>query len=288
MKNKTFIAAIIFGLPSMAIAAPVTFNTALPVSKGEVIVRGQFIYSAASGSGAELDRQQIVIAGGYGINSKLALFAVVPVGQQKLQSFTESRQSSGVGDSRVFARYTLLQRDQLGSTFRIAPFVGVKLPTGENNIVDATGILPAALQTGTGSIDGFGGIVATFANTKWQSDSQISYQLNGSNSGLQIGDALRIETSLQMRLHDRALGGQNPAYLYAVLESGYTTIDKTRINGVAITASGGRSAYIAPAIQLATKRWIAEISVKVPLWQDVPVTGITPDFQTRIGLRVNY
>jgi len=62
---------------------------------------------------------------GYGVTHKLALFDVLPYVDNELNLTVAgsrvTRAASGMGDASVFARYTLLQRDQPGRTFRIAP-----------------------------------------------------------------------------------------------------------------------------------------------------------------------
>jgi len=269
-------------------SAPITFNTALPVSNDEVIVRGQYIYGEASGDGMQFSQNTLVLATGYGINSKLALFTVLPFAQKRLQTTMGSRQSSGLGDARVFARYTLLQRDGPGRTFRIAPFAGVKLPTGSSENTDVIGILPKGVQSGSGTFDGFAGVVMTWANTNWQNDSQLSFQSNGVKAGFQSGSGFNADTSFQLRIDDQALGGGAPAYLYAVLEAGASFKARDRLNGIEITQSGGETIHLAPGLQLAARRWIAEISVLAPIVQNLNGAPIKPDFQTRIGLRINY
>ncbi|PHR62827.1 MAG: hypothetical protein COA47_01855 [Robiginitomaculum sp.] len=283
-----FILFAIIGNSWPALAAPVTFNTALPVSQGETIVRGQVIYGEASGGGAKFTIKNLALATGYGVTSKLALFGVIPFAQKRLQTPIAHRQSTGFGDARVFARYTMIQRDGRGNTFRIAPFIGAKLPLGASNRKDQLGRLPQAVQPGSGTVDGFGGVIMTLANTKWQNDTQISFQTNGSANGFQAGRSFRADTSLQVRLHDQALTSKKAAYLYAVLEAGIELRARDRLNGSEIAISGADQINLAPALQLATLRWIAEISFLLPVWQNTNGAAISSDFQTRIGLRINY
>ena len=58
-------------------AAPVTFNTALPVAQGEFLFRGQFLFMKASDDPSPADRDVEVTGGmsvlGYGVTSDLAL-----------------------------------------------------------------------------------------------------------------------------------------------------------------------------------------------------------------------
>ncbi|NIP22662.1 MAG: transporter, partial [Phycisphaerae bacterium] len=91
----------------------------------------------------------------YGVTNKFALFGVVPYVDKDLDVTVGgnriNRSDSGIGDVSVFGRYTVLQHDQPGRTFRIAPFFGVKAPTGDDNERDRYGRLPPSVQSGTGA-----------------------------------------------------------------------------------------------------------------------------------------
>ena len=52
----------------------------------------------------------------------------------------------------MFGRNTVLQHDKPGRTFQIAPFFGVKAPTGDDER-DRFGRLPPSVQPGTGAWD---------------------------------------------------------------------------------------------------------------------------------------
>ncbi len=71
-----------FGWSGAAEAAPETFNTALPVAKGEFVFREQFVLDQCGDdpSGADRDRTACAAVSvlGYGVNGDLVLFGVVP------------------------------------------------------------------------------------------------------------------------------------------------------------------------------------------------------------------
>ena len=70
-------------------AAPQTFNTALPVAKGEFIFREQFLYKRATDDPSAADRKVSVLGGisvlGYGVTGDLAVFAVLPYLDKELK-----------------------------------------------------------------------------------------------------------------------------------------------------------------------------------------------------------
>ena len=70
------------------VAAPITFNTALPVAEDEFIAREQFIVNQSGDDPSGSDRDRKATAGvsvlGYGVNSKLAVFGVLPYRDNEL------------------------------------------------------------------------------------------------------------------------------------------------------------------------------------------------------------
>jgi hypothetical protein len=174
-------------LSSAALAAPITFNTALPVAEGEFVLRKQFFFIKSSDDPSPADRDLEVIGGlsvlGYGATGDLPLFGALPVLDKSLELDTPEgrrveRGDTGIGDARLFGRYTVFRDDVLGRTFRIAPFVGLELPTGDDDEHDGLGRLPQPLQLGSGSVDPFFGVVATWQTLDYQIDAQAGYQVN--------------------------------------------------------------------------------------------------------------
>lgn len=70
------------GIPPGAIAAPITFNTALPVSQGEGLMRVQVKHLRATDdpgpAGRELTVTAVPVVGAWGVTSRWTPFSVVP------------------------------------------------------------------------------------------------------------------------------------------------------------------------------------------------------------------
>ena len=97
-------------------AAPITFNTALPIAKGEFILRGQAIESRSTDDPGPKDRDLRVLTVPsvlvYGAMRNLTLFGIVPYVDKTLEETTSTGQrqrrgDSGVGDVTLLSRYTL-------------------------------------------------------------------------------------------------------------------------------------------------------------------------------------
>jgi len=284
------------GAVSTTMAAPQTFNTALPVAEGEFVFREQFVYRKATDDPSPADRELQVLGGvsvlGYGVTSDLAVFGVLPYLDKELDVATPggriTRDTSGFADARLFGRYTVYKDNAPGRTFRIAPFLGVELPTGDDNDTDSLGRLPAPLQLGSGSWDPFGGIVLTYQTLDFQIDAQASYKLNTEANNFEFGDEARLDASLQYRVWPQELDAGVPGFLYAVLEGNLLYTDNNEINGAKDPDSGGTSIFLSPGIQYVTKRWIIEGIVQLPVTQNLNGAALDDDVIVRAGFRFNF
>lgn len=276
--------------------APITFNTALPVGKTEFVARTQFVVNQSGDdpSGIDRDRTSQALAAvlGYGVSGKLAVFGVLPYIDNELKVTAGgqrvTRRASGFGDLTVFGRYTVIQRDQPGRTLRVAPFFGVKAPTGEDDETDALGRLPPSAQVGSGSWDALAGAVVTYQTLRYQVDSQLSYRANNEANDFEAGDVVRLDASLQYRLKPRSLEGGVPAFLYGVVEANLIDRDKNRVGGSKDSNSGGTTLFIAPGVQYITKRWIIEGAVQIPASQDLNGIALENDYIARVSVRANF
>jgi hypothetical protein len=287
----------VFGFAAgSVVAAPITFNTALPVAKGEFVNRELLLLSRSgddpSGAEREVDVKALISVLGYGISGDLAIFGVLPYVDKALQATLGgtrvSRSSAGFGDLSVFARYTFFKQNARGHTFRIAAFGGVKAPTGADNSADGLGPLPIPLQSGTGSWDGFGGLIATYQTLAFQADAQASYTAKSEANNFEGGDEARLDGSIQYRLLPRTLGNGTPAFLYGVLEANMVYRGENRNFGSRDGNSGGTSFFISPGLQYVTKRYIIEGSVQLPVSQNLNGNALENDYVTRIGFRWNF
>ncbi|HED35410.1 MAG TPA: transporter [Gammaproteobacteria bacterium] len=277
-------------------SAPITFNTALPVAKGEYLARLQYIVNQSGKDQSQLERDRstrtTATVLGYGVNSKLALFGVLPVHSNSLTTNTNNihneQKATGLGDTTLFARYTVLQRNQKGQSFRLAPFAGIKAPTGEDDRRDASGVLPPSAQLGTGSWDPLFGIISTYQTLDYQIDAQLGYQLNTEANNYEAGDIARLDGSLQYRFWPGTLSGRVPGFLYGVIETNLIHQQSDKLNAVTNKNSGGNRLFISPGIQYVTRRWIIETALQIPVIQNLNGTGLENDYIARISGRFNF
>ncbi len=287
----------VMGWAEAAWAAPETFNTALPVAKGEFVFREQFFYKKASDDPSPADREVEILGAisvlGYGVTGDLAVFGALPYLDKELDMTTPggqrvTRSTNGIGDARLFGRYTVFKNNFPGGNFRVAPFAGIELPTGDDDDSDSLGTLPATLQLGSGSWDPFGGVVATYQTLDYQIDVSAGYEVNTEANGFEFGDLARFDASLQYRLWPRELSGGVPGFLYGVLEANLIYQGKNEIDGSEDPNSGGTTLFVDPGLQYVTKRWILEAIVQWPVFQDLNGTALEDDYIFRAGFRFNF
>lgn len=277
-------------------AGPITFNTALPVAQGEFILREQVqvLRSTDDPSLASRDLRVLAVPSvlAYGVTRDFTLFGIVPY-LDKTIDFTSTagrqrRGASGLGDSTVLGRYTIYARDRLGETIRMAPFLGLKVPTGEDTKQDSLGRLPQPLQLGSGSWDPLVGTTFTWLTFDWEFDAAVQYKRNTKANDFTVGDEARLDLSFQYRLWPRELGSGVPAFLYGVLESNFLWNDKNTAGGIRDPDSGGATWYLAPGIQYVTKRVILEAAVQVPVVQRLNGLALKNDYIVSAGFRVSF
>ena len=292
---KTGLAALCLAAGT-AWSAPITFNTALPVHRGGWVLREQFVFMKIADDPTPAKRDMevsgLVSVLGYGVTRDFALFGMLPYFDKRLdmsmggQDLT--RRKSGAGDLTLLGRYTAYEYNAPGRTFRIAPFLGVKAPTGEDSARDGSGRLPLPVQPGSGSWDALGGAVLTYQTLDFQVDSQVSYKANRAANGFQAGNVSEIDGSLQYRLWPRSLGAGVPAFLYGVLEANLVHAAKDRIGGIADPNSGGTTLFITPGLQYVTQKWIVEAGVQIPVSQDLNGMALQNDYVFTTGFRLNF
>lgn len=275
-------------------AAQITTNTALPVSEGRGLIRVQSKIIRADAGGAlspDLSVFGFPLVGAYGATQDLTVFGVVPILDKNLDVSTPQgrieRGAAGLGDVRLFARYTVWSRNRAGQTQRLAPLAGMETPTGEDDDTDTFGRLPRPLQLGSGSWDPFFGAVFTWQTLQWQVDVSPVYEANTEANDFEFGDEARVDIASKYRLWRNERGGGVPGFLYANLETTLIWQGESEIEGQADPNSGGTAWLVAPGVQYITRRFVIEGAVQLPALQDGNGTALEEDFIATLSLRVN-
>lgn len=276
-------------------AGPITFLTALPVAQSQAVIRGQYFLVRASDDPTAAERDLTVnaasLAVAVGATPRLAIFGVIPIVNKSMELSTPigrvTRDTTGLGDVVAFARYTVYAHDVAESTFRVAPFGGLKVPTGDSDDSDALGQVPRPLQPGSGSWDGLGGVAVTLQTKQWELDADVGYKKNTEANGFRFGDEFFTDLSFQYRVWPRQLGAGVPAFLFAVVETNLIWQGRHEIAGTRDPGSGGTRWDIDLGLQYVTTNLIVEGIVQIPAADEPNGGGLRNDFRFTAGVRWN-
>ncbi len=272
-----------------ATAAPINTNTALPVHEEEFLWREQVSFLKAKDSTRDMEVLTVPSVFVYGVTEKLAFIGAVPYMDKSFKENGVERGDSGLGDSTLLARYEVIHLDKPAETLRAQVLAGLKFPTGEDDESDERGRLPQTLQLGSGSYDPVVAGVFTWQTQQWQVDLDLVYKINTEANDFQFGDVLSHNASLQYRLWPQELPEHgNPSFIYGVLELNGVWAQRNEINGSEFADSGGYTLFLSPGLQYVTPRWIAEISIQLPVIQDLNGGQLKTDYILNAGFRIQF
>jgi hypothetical protein len=291
------LSTVLLATSTVAEAGPITSNTALPVHSGELILREQVVWIRSTGDqsprGRDLNVFMVPSVLIYGIDARLMVMGVLPFLHKRMAVSTPegriTRETTGFGDLLAVARYSAVQLDWPGETIRLAPIVGVKLPTGAQKEADALGRFPQPFQLGSGSWDPLAGVVFTWQRLRWELDAEALYQLRTEANAFDAGDEARGDVSFQYRLLPWGpIGPGAPSFFYAVLESSAIWTGKDRAAAIEDPNSGGVAWYVTPGVQWISKRSIVEVALQLPAVQRRNGVGLENDFVAVLSFRRSW
>ena len=256
------VAALMLLIPTAAATGqqPTNAASATMPAKGLLATRtiarfDRFDESISAGGIAEgsIDRLRIEQELMYGLAPDIALLASVPVEHRVVETDgAETLDDTGVGDARLGVKYRFLRHDSSPlDTFRAAATISVRVPTGSDAFsVDAPAF---SIDINTTTIRGRHGF-----------NTSARYEITTGASELQLepGDALSDHAALSFahlyRLDPREYDASTRASAYTQLE----------LLGHAQT-NGDAGLDLAPGVLIEGRRWAAEASVIIPLFDDL-------------------
>lgn len=260
---------LLLGAPAQA---QLTFPGASPISAGNVIVRTQPEFVQGSGGVSSAFDKNVLI---YGASPNLAVIvqstslianaANIPIGGQVRQVT-----ATGLGDTLLEGRYTVFQQDGIGSTFRVAPYLGVSVPTGMDN---ANANLPRGAQPGTGTWASRDALTASWQTLYWNGGAEVGYQTNSTDAGYRFGNTFFADLGFHYLLWPGNLEGEVPAELYASLESNYTAQVANRIGGQKVPGTGGQLLLVDPGLIYTRRLYSVSFTALLPAYEQVRDNG---------------
>lgn len=270
-------------------AAPINTDTALPVHQGEWLWREQVRFLKADDATRDLEVIAVPSVLVYGFTEKFALIGIAPYLDKTFKAGGVERGDHGLGDVTLLGRHQVFQLDRPGETFRAQLLGGLKFPTGNDDERDAVGRLPQPLQLGSGSYDPMVAGVFTWQRLRWQTDFDLAYKINTEANDFRFGNTLAHDVAFQYRLSPWTLPEQGvPSFVYGVVELNGIWAEHDKLSGGKIGASGGYTLFVSPGLQYVTRRWVAEISVQLPVVQNLNGGQLKTDFILAGGFRIQF
>lgn len=278
---------IVFLLAAPA-RAQITFPSAAPISAGNVIVRTQPTMTQGSGGTQSFYDENVVL---YGASPDLAFILenksiVSNSANIVTNGKTAALTATGFGDTVLDTRYNLYEVDGIGSTFRVAPYIGVDLPTGMDN---ANATMPRELQPASAAWGTREALTASWQTLFWNAQALIGYQDYTSSGDFQPGNALLADAAFHYMIWPSDLDREVPTEIFASLESNYSLSGVDRMNGMAISGTGGQLWTVDPGIIYSTPKFAVDFTALLPILQQYRGPGATRyDYGLQLMFRYSF
>jgi len=291
------LSASVMLLAKPAYAVSINSDVGLTPAKDQTIVRVQSRYKKVSDDPTTLDRETktlvVPVTVVYGFTERLAGIVSVPwiYRRHKTLSGTEkiTRKIEGLGDISLLGKYRIYTRDEVGVTSRLSVISGFELPTGRTGDEDAHGKLPRTLQAGSGAVDGILGLAFTHQTLDDEWDTNLTYQWNNEANDFEFGDVFKYTLAYQKGVLPWVLPEEGMyQQLNLVLELNGEWQQKHEDQSGTVADSGGHTIYVSPGLQMASKRWVAEASIQLPVYQDLNGSQVETDYTVVASLRFTF
>jgi hypothetical protein len=214
----------------------------------------------------KLREHRLTLRGSYGVSRNITLFAKAPIVVRRLTSTSEGvdthESSSGLGDIEISAIAATGIISRPNSSYDIALVLGVKTPSGRNEMEDAGERLDEHLQPGTGSWGGQAGAILSRTAMMYSAYASGYVRETAENDyEYKYGTAYLYNLGILYRAS--ATWG-----LTAELNGRYASRDQ--LEGEDLHNTGGSVAYLTPGVRwLLTPLVNVIVNVRVPIVQDL-------------------
>jgi hypothetical protein len=263
--------SIALGASAVAAApawAQLTFPGASPISAGNVVLRVQPEISEAGGGFRSLFDRNVLI---YGASPSLAfLLQNNSVVSNSVDVDGRRLTATGIGDTLFQTRYTIFQQDGIGSTFRVAPIIGIDMPTG---MADANGAGPRGTQPGTGAWNTRDALTASWQTLYWNGGAEAGYQANSTAGGYHFGNTFYADLGFHYLLWPSSLEGEVGGEFYASLEANYTSSAANFSFGQTVGGTGSQLLLVDPGVIWTTALYSVSFTALLPAYERIAPNG---------------
>lgn len=271
----------------LSFADPIVGVGPTTIFSSATAVRGLGVYIRLSEGGNRLTIWEAPLLALYSPRRDLNVAVSLPYVSKTLSLRDgQHRGAEGLGDLRLFALYRFFRQDRPFGTIEATLLGGLKLPTGDSARRDAQGLLPPALQPGTGSVDGLVGLTLGSISRRWGLYLGGLGKLNAEAQGFKAGDTVSYNLTVQYQLFPD-WPTPDLSQLNVGVELVGTTATKDTMQGATVQASGGTEFFLAPGLQyFLGPQWVLETAVEIPISRGLERPfGLKPDVIVIWGFR---
>jgi hypothetical protein len=225
----------------------------------------------------------------------LALRVQVPVVSKHFQAGHSSAlpdSITGLGDTAVSGKYRFFFRPGDGTRIDTAVVGGGKLPTGASDRVDGSGNrLPRPMQLGTGSIDFFWKLAASYADgTRGYSVfANLVQTVTQESDGYEFGNRWDVVFGLRKRFLPMSFDRAGDSEFYGELALLYGDQEQDLEDGKVVLSSGRRSFALAPGVTyILRSTYLFEFSTRIPVSQSFSENQMEESWNVGLGFRIVY
>jgi hypothetical protein len=199
---------------------------------------------------------------------------------------------TGLGDLAVSGKYRFYFRPGHGTRIDLAAISGVKLPTGDSNRNDLAGErLPRPMQLGTGSVDAFWKLAASYADGPkgYSLFANLSQTLASESAGYEFGNRWEAVGGVRKRFFPVSFKKAGASEIYGELALLYLDRAQDLNDGKSVTNSGRRTLAVAPGLTfIFAGAYLLEISTRIPVFHSFQGNQMEEVWNLGFGFRVVY
>lgn len=270
--GAVMVGMILFAAPASAQEAILTEAATQP-AVGRLVYRGQAFWTRYR-SDPDTGRSAVSDAGvdhrfSVGLSPKLSLTArFATMHREPLGSAGDD--TTGITDTSLALKWRFWQRDSGAiDTNRLALVGGVDLPTGTEDL-------------SSHSVDPFIGLVFSSVFGRSGFNQTLRYQFNTGTvddaiaPGMGRADLFEYRSAYLYRLAPAAFDADSHGAFYGVVE----------LEGL-LESNGDHEILLAPGVMYEAARWVAEASVRLPVYREVD-ERLETDFGIVLGVRLLF
>ena len=280
MKRVLLRTVIVLMLVSTAIAQGPPINTDTPILLGVsgTGVRSfvKVIRKSSQDKDLTVTVSPVVIP--YNLSTRFLVGGVFPYFNKDLDTNAGSMSSSGLGDTKLFAKFVVHQIDKRQETIRFVLKSSITFPTGDEDAKPALGV---------GTTDYSFGVVAGWIKPCVSFTIESVYSLNTTRRSVNYGDRFAYNFALGYRLSPRIYRTYPSPQVNVYLELNGLTTMSNELNGLSLENSGGTTLLLSPGIQyIGGRKWLVEGSIQLPIVENLNGSQLETDIIVSLGTRI--